>query len=111
MKIFAFLILALPISTFAEWKVGTAVLDVVPCPNRDCYISKKCSTPVKKCSAMSAYKNPVKGIMENGGMNPGSGACKSLKGNVNIATDESGNQEGFCVFNDKSVISLGGIWK
>lgn len=95
-------------SAEASWKVGTKVLDVIPCPNKGCYISKVCSN----CRAMSAYKNPKKELENFGGSNPGSRVCReSFGGTIVIASDEEGNQEGFCVFQDDSLLSLGGVWK
>lgn len=45
-------------------------------------------------------------------MNPGSLVCKQdFNGSVVIAQDEEGNEEGFCVFADSSMISLSGVWK
>lgn len=96
-------------SAHAAWKVGTKVLNVVPCPNKGCYISKNCSG---SCRAFKAYSNPKKALETVGGSNPGSRVCKeSFAGKVVVAQDEDGNQEGFCVFQDDSLLSLGGVWK
>lgn len=97
---------------FADWKVGSQKLAVVPCPNKGCYISKTCLEKKSKCSALKAYYNPIKGIHSFGGANPGSKICREqFSGKVNIATDEEGNQEAFCVFPDDTLLSLGGLWK
>ena len=99
-------------SAFAEWKVRDLDLNAVPCPNKNCYISKSCLKEDTDCDALKAYQNPRKGKVGPGGSNPGSAVCKDFfKGFVNVAKDEKGNEESFCVFKDKTVLSLSGVWR
>jgi hypothetical protein len=113
--LFFFFVLLLsnsPLKSFAGWQIEGISIDVVPCPKKDCYISKDCGKNKPNCQALLAYSNKQKGHYKSGGANPGSSICKErFKGSVNIAVDPEGNQEGFCRFSDKSLISLGGIWK
>lgn len=115
MKTFIFLFslfTLIPLEVSAGWKIRDTVLPVTTCPNKGCYISKSCLEKNAKCEAFKAYTHPKKGTMQFGGANPGSKVCKEgFSGNVNIAVDEDGNQEGFCVFADGSMLSLGGVWK
>lgn len=109
-----FLIFFILISSTAQasWKVGTKVLDVVPCPNKGCYISRACMEKKKNCDALKAFSRPKKASYTYNGPNPGSIVCKEdFSGKVMIGTDGDGNQEGFCVFADKSLLSLSGVWK
>ncbi len=99
-------------TALADLHLGNLPLKMVPCPNHACYISESCLKEKKSCDAMKAYKNPAKGKVGEGGSNPGSVVCREhFKGLVNIANDDLGNEDGICVFKDKSMISLSGVWK
>lgn len=112
-KLFLILLtLLFTLCAHAVWKVEEVELDVVPCPNKSCYISQSCLVKNKNCEAMKAYKKPFEGTLGPHGANPGSEVCKKkFNGAVNIARDEEGNESAFCVFEDKSMISLSGVWK
>jgi putative hemolysin len=106
------LFILFPFLAQAELHLRNLPLKMVPCPNHACYISESCLKDKKNCEAMKAYKNPAKGKVGIGGANPGSTVCREhFKGVVNIAQDDQGNEDGICVFKDKSMISLSGVWK
>ena len=75
-------------------------------------ISSHCLKKGAKCVALETIKNPPKVKFNkgdfNGGKNPGAVTCKKFKNTyVIIAKDRSGNQQSFCVFKDKSMVSTG----
>ena len=100
------------LSAHADWKVADIKLDVVPCPEKNCLISKKClNQKGTQCLAMAAQKNRVKSKPGAGGTNPGSQVCQQVhQAQVNLALDEQGNTVAFCHFKDDSFISLDGLW-
>jgi len=96
-------------SVFAEWKIGGKLLDVAKCEKRSCLISRVC--PEDKCLAAKALANPQKGVVGEGGKNPGSGVCTSYhKAAVVIASSPEGSTQAFCRFSDGSLLSLDGLW-
>lgn len=109
-KAFLFLCALGPLLSWASWKIEASAIDLVPCPDKTCYISKNCS--VKSCKAFNALMNKKNAKSLHAGKNPGSEICrKDWKSDVNIATDENGNTEAICRFDDGSMVSLGGLWK
>lgn len=103
-------LLVSPAEAGVVWKIRDQVLDVVPCPNKNCYISRVCLEKKNSCDALKAYTFPKKGAYT--GPNPGSPVCrKEFSGKILVATDAEGNQEGFCVFPDETLLSLSGVWK
>lgn len=68
-------------------------------------ISKEC----KDCMA-SKLKPKYARVKITGGMNPGAVLCKkALKSEVVIGVDKEGNQQSFCLFKDKSMVSTGSL--
>ena len=67
-------------------------------------------SPSKKSQALQAIS---KGInltrQEVSGLNPGSVACKKLKGKVVLGKLWNGHSQSFCFFQDKSLVSCQGI--
>ncbi len=67
-------------------------------------------SPSKKSQAFQAI---TKGVNLTGqevlGLNPGSVACKKLKGIVVLGKLWNGHSQSFCFFQDKSLVSCQGI--
>jgi len=96
-------------SVFADWKIGGKLLDVAKCEKRSCLISRVCAED--KCLAAKALANPQKGVVGEGGKNPGSAVCTEYhKGQIVLAQSEKGGTQAFCEFRDGSLLSLDGLW-
>lgn len=72
--------------------------------NRDCFKNKS------SCQAWKQASKHAKDKHHSSGKNPWAEKCKHvLKGEVVIGTDESQNENSFCLFSDQSVISCGSL--
>jgi hypothetical protein len=67
------------------------------------------------CDASRALKRASsKAIGEGelrGGKEPGAVLCRKLSGDVVVGADSQGNQQGFCVFADGSLLTTSKLWK
>ncbi len=67
-------------------------------------------SPSKKSQALQAITQGVNITrQEVSGLNPGSAACKKLKGKVVLGKLWNGHSQSFCFFQDKSLVSCQGI--
>jgi hypothetical protein len=67
-------------------------------------------SPNKKSQALSAITQGVNlSSREVSGVNPGSAACKKLKGKVILGKLWNGHSQSFCLFADQSLVSCQGI--
>ncbi len=113
MKIFFFcLLVGFAHASESQWRVGKTKLEVENAPGEEFWISSSCVAK-KDCDAWKATRNRATGLISGpGGTNPGSIACRTrFKGDVIIGMAEDGATQGFCVFPDKSMVSLNGIWR
>lgn len=94
------------------WKLGDHFLPMEKNEAKGILISKICLT--ESCEAQKALKKvSLKNIPSekfSGGKNPGAVACtESVKGKIVYLKDLSGNENTFCFFEDKSMVSTGTI--
>lgn len=89
------------------WKSGESFYPLKKDIKKNILISKNC--PKNKCEALKILeKVSVKGIDPTkfiGGKNPGSVICSNFHGQNIILKDLQGNENSFCIFEDKSFIS------
>lgn len=101
------------------WKVGRTMITTQVMPDTGWVISQPCFTEAfaeQECLSISyAKKASLKKLtreMRSGGKNPGSVLCKTFPNSrVFIAVDLKGNQNSFCLFEDRSFISNGSLMK
>lgn len=112
MKILAFAFLLLhSLSAFSYeevWKLGDHFLPMEKNEAKNILISKMCING--KCEAMVALKKvsmkQIPAESFSGGKNPGAVACtESVKGKIIYLKDLNGNENTFCAFEDKSMVS------
>jgi len=108
-----FLLMALPVFSYEEvWKLGDHFFPMEKNESKNLLISKSCLE--EKCEAMKALKKvslkPISSDKFSGGKNPGAVICtESAKGRIVYLKDLSGNENTFCAFEDKSLVSTGTI--
>ena len=93
-----------------DWSIGEDAQSFVWVPEK-AWLSEACAS-TKKCQAYSALQDKVKleASMLNG-RNPASAVCKE-KWKAKVVIARHGDEtQGFCVFADDSVASLGGLLK
>ena len=70
-------------------------------------LSQPCGNGVKMCMAAKEALKPRRKLMIGpGGKNPGSLACVQAGGAVVIGRTEEYATQGFCLFSDKSLVSI-----
>lgn len=92
------------------WKLGDHFLAMEKNEAKNILISKQCTEG--KCEAQEVLKKvSLKNIPAEkfaGGKNPGAVICtESAKGKIVYLKDLSGNENTFCFFEDKSMVSSG----
>jgi hypothetical protein len=112
-KLFLLCFVLFSFSTLAYeeiWKLGDHFIPMEKNEEKDLLISKSCST--RPCDAMNIlHKVTMKNIDAEkliGGKNPGAVLCtEKTKGRILYMKDLSGNENTFCFFKDKSMVSTG----
>lgn len=94
------------------WKLGDHFLAMEKNEAKKILISKSCVS--KSCEALQALKKvSLKSISSakfSGGKNPGAVACtESVQGKIVYLKDLNGNENTFCVFPDKSLVSTSSL--
>lgn len=115
MKMVLFFSLIFSISAFAKeevWKMGDHFFELSNDEKIGLLISKNCQK--KNCEALKFIKKvSLKNISSDklsGGKNPGAVLCHDSKiGEVIFLKDLNGNDNSFCLFKDKSMISSASI--
>ncbi len=105
------------LSSFATeeiWKMGDAFLSFERSETDKSLYSTNCK--VKKCQALDALKKvSMKKINSDdllGGKNPGAVICHKIdKARVVILKDLDGNENSFCLFEDKSMVSSSTLYR
>lgn len=92
------------------WKLGEHFLPMEKNESKKILISKNCNS--ESCEALKVLKTiSLKTIPSEkfaGGKNPGAVICtESAKGKIVYLKDLSGNENTFCFFSDKSMVSSG----
>lgn len=99
-------------SLLADWNIGGAKVDLVPCPQSACLVSRSCMNKSQStCLALKAAARKVKSKSGPGGTNPGSAVCtEQHNGKVYLAMDEKKRTVALCGFADQSFITLDSLW-
>lgn len=109
----SFLFVTVQVHAFEEvWKLGDHFLPMEKDEAKGILISKSCLT--ESCAALKALKKvSLKKIPSekfSGGKNPGAVACtESVKGKIVYLKDLNANENTFCFFEDKSMVSTGSL--
>ena len=96
-----------------RWRVGNEPIELAACGVRAfCKVSAWCRHPEASCQALQAARKPAKGDVGPGGANPGHAVCeRHFGGRTLVATHlDTKNEESFCAFPDRSVVSSNSIW-
>lgn len=107
----SFLLMSLQIHAYEEvWKLGDHFLPMEKNEAKGILVSKMCMSG--SCEALKALKKvsfkKIPAEKFSGGKNPGAVACtESAKGKIVYLKDLSGNENTFCFFEDKSMVSTG----
>ncbi len=70
------------------------------------WVSEDCLS--RDCEALKAT-GPQAPVLHPGGHNPGALACQKLGEKVTILRDKTGNEQSFCEFGDRSLVSTSAL--